>query len=72
MSKIPEDMPYDEEFMFFGVKAKDMTRTELLQVIKHLSGDAVYYRQRAQESSNQLADELKSRSTRPTKRFIII
>jgi hypothetical protein len=54
MSGIPTEMPYDEEFMFFGVKGKDMTRVELLQVIKHLSTDVAHYKKAAENASDEL------------------
>lgn len=62
---IPKEMPYDEEFMFFGVKGKDMTRVELLQVIKHLSGDVAHYKKRAEEASKQLEDEVQTNMLPP-------
>jgi len=65
MSKIPADMPYDEEFMFFGVKAKDMTRVELLQVIHHLVSDMQHYKKRAEEASEQLEDEVETNMLPP-------
>jgi hypothetical protein len=70
MSRIPEGMPYNEEFTFFGVKAKDMTRIELLQVICHISNDMQHYKKSAEDKANELSACYARRKSK--KRFILL